>query len=151
MRRQLLERAAICQAAEWLDQRAQLGRDVFPRGGVVARAARKGRMGDITDLFRACLVALRVPEQRDAYQLRFIKLWRVPDAIAWITRILAARPEGGTLASFLPKVDGVGSNKELRCRAAVASTFLAGLELARDGTLALQQDHAWRGVRISRA
>lgn len=64
--------------------------------------------------------------------------------------MLEALPEGGTLASFLPEVDGVGPEKELRCRAAVVSTFLAGLELARDGTLAFQQDQAWRDVRISR-
>ena len=69
MRRQLLERAAIRQAAEWLDRRSQLGRDVCARGEAAARAASPGRTGDITDLFRACLVVLRVPEQVDAYQL----------------------------------------------------------------------------------
>ena len=147
IRRQLLERAAIHQAAEWLDQRLQLGRDVFAGGGVVARTSR-GRTGDITDLFRACLIALRVPEQVDAYQLRFIKVWRVRDAIARITRMLEARPEGGTLASFLPQVDGAGTEQELRCRAAVASTFLAGLELARDGTLTLQQDQLWLDIEL---
>ena len=149
IRRQLLERAAIRQAAEWLDQRLQLGRDVFARGGGEASdVARSGRTGDITDLFRACLIALRVPEQVDAYQLRFIKVWRVRDAIARITRMLEARPEGGTLASFLPQVDGRGAEQELRCRAAVASTFLAGLELARDGTLTLQQDQLWLDIEL---
>ena len=147
MRRQLLERAAIRQAAEWLDQQLQLGRDVFAGGGVVARTS-QGRTADITDLFRACLVALRVPEQVDAYQLRFIKVWRVRDAIARITQMLEARAEGGTLASFLPQVDGRGADKKLRCRAAVASTFLAGLELARDGTLTLQQDQLWLDIEL---
>lgn len=150
MRRQLLERAAIRQAVEWLDYRPQLGRDVFARGGVAAGAASRGRTTDITDLFRACLVALRVPEQVDVYQLRFVKLWRVPDAMARITQLLEIRPEGGALASFLPQVDGVGPDKELRCRAAVASTFLGGLELARKGTLALNQEQPWRVVLVSR-
>ena len=99
MRRQLLERAAVRRAAEWLDQQLQLGRDVFARGGVVART-NQGRTGDITDLFRAYLVALRVPEQVDAYQLRFSTLWRVRDAIARITRMLEARPESGTLVKL---------------------------------------------------
>ena len=148
MRRQLLERAAIRQAADWLDQQLQLGRDMFARGGVVARTS-QGRTGDITDLFRACLVALRVPEQLDTYQLRFIRVWRVRDAIARITGMLAARPEGGMLASFLPQVDGVETEKELRCRAAVASTFMAGLELAREGMLGIYQEEVWQEVFMS--
>ena len=150
MRRKLLERVAIRTAAEWLDQRPQLGRDVFVRGGVAARASSQGRTGDVTDLFRACLVVLSVPEQVDAYQLRFIKLWRVRDAMAQITRMLEMRPQGGALASFLPTVDAVGSDKELRCRAAVASTFLAGLELARDSTVAINQGTGWQAIFISR-
>ena len=149
MRRQLLERAAIRLSAEWLERRPQLGRDVFARGGAADAAARSGRTTDITDLLRACLVALRVPEQGDAYQLRFTKLWRVHDAMARITRMLAVRPEGGALARFLPEVDGMGPEKELRCRAAVASTFLAGLELERDGTLAVNQETLWHEIRFS--
>ena len=151
MRRQLLERAAIRAAAEWLDGRLQLGRDVFGRGEMAGATALSGRTTDITDLFRACLVALRVPEQVDTYQLRFVKLWRVADAIGQITRTLETRPEGGVLASFLPKLHGAGPEKELRCRAAVASTFLAGLELARDGTLNLRQGEPWLHVHITRS
>jgi chromatin segregation and condensation protein Rec8/ScpA/Scc1 (kleisin family) len=97
---------------------------------------------------RACLVALRVPEQVDAYQVRFLNLWRVPDAIARINRMLAAQPEGGPLARFLPEVDGESEERDLRCRAAVASTFLGGLELARSGTLALQQAAIWQEIDV---
>ena len=150
MRRQWLERTAIRQAAEWLDRRPQLGRDVFAHGGVAGGATRGGCTTDVTDLFRACLVALRVKEQVDVYQLRFRELWRVPDALARITRLLAVRPEGGTLASFLPRVNEDAEERELRCRAAVASTFLGGLELARAGTLTLQQTQPWHDVLICR-
>ena len=146
LRRLLLDRAAIRQTAEWLDRRTQLGRDVFARGGVAAASG--ARATDITDLLRACLVALRVPEQDDAYQLRFRKLWRVSDAMARITRLLAARPEGAALQTFLPLVDGEGPDRELRCRAALASTFLGGLELARAGELGLQQEQAWRDIEV---
>ncbi|MDP9104051.1 MAG: hypothetical protein M3N05_08615, partial [Pseudomonadota bacterium] len=110
--------------------------------------ASSARTADITDLLRACLVALAVPEQADAYRLQFRTLWRVPDAIARITRMLAIRPEGGPLGSFLPQLNGTGPEKELRCRAALASTFLAGLELAREGNLALQQEQPWRNVLL---
>ena len=121
---------------------------MFARGDGASAVARSRRTTDITDLFRACLVALRVPEQVDAYQLRFPTLWRVRDAIARITRMLEARPEGGTLASFLPQVDERGADKELRCRAAVASTLMAGLELAREGMLVLEQDQPWLEIEL---
>jgi segregation and condensation protein A len=150
IRRQLLERAAIRAAAEWLDHRMHLGRDVFVRGEVAGAGARRGRTTDVTELFRACLVALRVPDQVDAYQLRFVNLWRVPDAMARIAEMLAMRPEGGALGSFLPGMDREAADRELRCRAALASTFLGGLELARSGALALRQDHPWRDIQMSR-
>lgn len=148
LRRRLLERAAIRHAADWLDRRTQLGRDVFGRGGV-ADAARSGaRAADVTDLLRACLVALLVPEQAEAYALRPLPFWRVGDAVARITRLLEVRPEGGGLGTFLPHVDGEGPARALRCRAAVASTFLAGLELARAGTLKLEQPQPWQDIHV---
>lgn len=146
LRRLLLGRAAIRRAAEWLDRNPQLGRDVFARGGGEnARAA--SRSTDITDLFRACLVALRVPEQAEAYQHR-IPFWRVSDAIARITRMLDGQPGGGALALFLPRVEVTSPQRELRCRTALASTFLAGLELAREGTAELEQHRAWHDILV---
>ena len=77
-----------------------------------------------------------------------------PDAVADAGCDGADHPDaGGAAAGWdtreLPaRVDGVGSDKALRCRAAVASTFLAGLELARAGELRLQQDHTWHDVRL---
>ncbi len=65
LRRLLLGRAALTAAADWLERRPQLGRDVFARGASdAARATRRGRAGDITALLRACLVALALPEDR---------------------------------------------------------------------------------------
>ncbi len=58
------------------------------------------------------------------------------------------RPEGGGLETLLPRVDGEGAAQALRCRAALASTFLAGLELARAGTLRLEQPQPWQDIQI---
>ena len=44
------------------------------------------------------------------------------------------------MRAFLPHIVPAASEREVRCRAAVASTFLAGLELARDGGVLLEQD-----------
>jgi segregation and condensation protein A len=108
-----------------------------------------GRGSDLADLLRACLVALQVPEaQAAAYRPRPPPLWRVSDAIPHLRRRLAGFPEGGPLAAFLPAIDGDDPGRPLRCRAAVASTLVAGLELARDGVLALAQDAAWTPIRV---
>ena len=38
--------------------------------------------------------------------------------------------------------------RSLRCRAAVASTLMAGLELAREGMLVLEQDQPWLDIEL---
>jgi len=147
LRRQLLARARMRQAADWLERRSQLGRDVFARG--MPEVSVSGRGSEITDLLRACLVALHVPEtQAAAYRQRPLPLWRVSDAIPHLRQHLAALPDGSPLAAFLPAIDGDVPGRVLRCRAAVASTLVAGLELARDGALALEQDATWAPIRV---
>ena len=150
LRRVLVERTVMQRVAEWLERRPQLGRNVFARGGVGEGTTATSRVADITDLFRACLVVLRVPEQADAYQLRRVPFWRVTDAVARITHVLADRPGGGGLALFLPAVDASAPERELRCRTALASTFVAGLELAREGEVSVEQHRAWQGITVVR-
>ena len=182
LRRQWLRRAEMAAAADWLERRHQLGRDVFARGRPgTGRAGKEvgftGRQaadatddglsegadasagsaddtppvngGDLTDLLRACLVALRLPPHAEAFQPRRLPFWGVGDASARIIRLLQERPEGRELEVFLPKVAGTGSGRALQCRAAVAATFVAGLELARGGTLTLDQDGPWQPVRLA--
>jgi segregation and condensation protein A len=147
LRRQLLARAHMRAAADWLQRRPQLGREVFSRG--CPEPSLSGRGSDLTALLRACLVALSVPEtQAAAYRPRPPPLWRVSDALPHLRQLLAAMPDGGPLAAFLPAIDGDGPGRALRYRAAVASTLVAGLELARDGTLALEQAAAWTPIQV---
>ena len=148
LRRVLVERTVIQRAAEWLDRRSQLGRDVFARGGVGDSITATSRVADITDLFRACLVVLRVPEQADAHQFRRVPFWRVADAVTRITRMLAEQPGGGELGMFLPAVDASAPERELCCRTALASTFVAGLELAREGAIRVEQHRAWQDITV---
>ena len=105
--------------------------------------------GDLTDLLRACLVALRLPPHAEAYQPRRLPFWGVGDAAGRITRLLQEHSEGKELEVFLPKVAETGSGRALQCRAALAATFVAGLELARGGALTLDQDAPWLPVRLS--
>ena len=76
-------------------------------------------------------------------------LWRVTDAIPLMRRLLAVAPDGEPLPAFLPSIDGGDPGRALRCSAAVASTLVAGLELARDSAVVLDQDAVWTEIRIS--
>ncbi len=107
------------------------------------------RSTDITDLLRACLVLLRVPVDLAAtYQPRPPPFWQMSDAIARIQAMIAELPDGDTLTTFLPEIDVAAPDRELRCRAAVASTLLAGLELARQGDVVLGQPEPWQDVTL---
>jgi segregation and condensation protein A len=149
LRRHLLERARMRAAADWLDRRVQLGRDVFRRGQPEIRPVDRG--GDLTDLLRACLPALGVPEEQAvALQPRLPPLWTASNALAQLARLLAVLPDGSPLAAYLPTIPEDAPRRALRQRAAVASTLIAALERARDGALLLDQESAWRRIRITR-
>jgi len=149
LREQFAGRARMQVTADWLDQRVRLGQDVFRRGRPEATLSVRG--GDLTELLRACLVVLRVPEdQAVALRPRPPPLWTASDAIRQILRLLPGLSELGPLAAFLPKIDSGGPKRMLRCRVAVASTLFAGLELARNGALVLEQDADWMPIRVSR-
>jgi segregation and condensation protein A len=149
LRRHLLERARMRAAADWLDRRIQLGRDVFRRGQPEVGPAERG--GDLTDLLRACLAALRVQEEQAvALQPRPPPLWTASNALAQLARLLAVLPDGSPLEAYLPTIPQDAPQRALRQRAAVASTLIAALERARDGALSLEQEAAWRPIRLTR-
>jgi segregation and condensation protein A len=149
LRRQLLDRAQIRAAADWLTTRPQLGRDVFPRGRPALHAP--SRRGDLTELLRACLVALHVPEdQAAAVRPPAPQLWQVTDAMRRFGVLLPVLPDGSALAKFLPPIDPRAANRSLRCRAAVATTLVAGLELARNEALTLEQGALWGEISVWR-
>ncbi len=154
LQQRLLGRAEIGRAAEWLEGRGQLGRDVFGRGQADgAGGVRTGRIGDITALLRACLAAIRLPADAGAlYRVPGPPFWSVSDAAARIRGMLPPlEEEGAGMEAFLPEVTTDTPEWELRCRVAVAGTFLAGLELTRDGSVTVQQDVAWSPIQMKRA
>ena len=151
LRRQVMDRAVVMAAADWLDRRVQLGRDVFPRGlAPEARVTSRVAGGDVVGLLRACLVALAVPaDAGQALQLPAPPVWSVAQATARIRSLLPELgAEGAALTVFLPAISRDEPQREMRCRAAVASTFLAGLELAREGDVELVQDGVQQSVTV---
>ena len=149
LRRQLLSRQHIQAASDWLERRQQLGIHVWARGRAEAGAgsvAREG--GDLADLMRACLAALTLPDRMaEAYRLPSRTLWPVPGSIARIRDRLAVLPDGSALTSFLPDLAAEGADS-FRTKSALASTLVAGLELARDGQLTLDQINPWQTIFV---
>jgi segregation and condensation protein A len=76
------------------------------------------------------------------YQARPFELYAVAEARERILRLLAAAPAGASLEQFLPDPAGISENQareKLRRRSAWSSTFIAGLELAKQGDVVLGQ------------
>ncbi len=142
----LLRRVELAAAADWLEQRCQLGRDVFRRGN--APAPSTGRVGDLTELLRACLLALQLPPDVETYRPRPFSLWRPGDARTLIAERLPTLPPGSALAAFLPALAADAPSRARRCRVAVSSTLVASLELARGGQLTLEQNEGTAPIRV---
>ncbi|MFS3134643.1 segregation and condensation protein A [Gluconacetobacter sacchari] len=156
----LLELARIGRAAAWLGARPQLGRDVFARGERedLTEIDRSGLSLDLPQLMGAYMAAMRRGARKRVYQPRRLHFWTVQDALARLQRLLGAEtiPGGGDwcdLGAFLPEggpaIDGedVEARTQQR-RAAMAGTLLAGLELARNGTIELRQDEQFGRIML---
>jgi segregation and condensation protein A len=149
LRRRLLDRARMRAAADWLARQPQLGHTVFARGQPSGSPA--GRAGDITELLRACLAALQVPPGQEAdSHPRLPRLWTASDAIRLMRQRLGERDGATPLGDFLPPLAGTGPHRPLRHRAALASTLLAGLELARERVVSLAQEAPWAVIEVTR-
>jgi segregation and condensation protein A len=94
-------------------------------------------------------VALRLPPHVQTYQPRRLPFWTVADAIARIGQRRRARPGSVWLDAFLPKHGAGVSDQALHHKAALAATLIAGLELARDGSLTLDQDTLWQPILVT--
>ena len=147
--RRLGELAFLRLAAEWLRARPLLGIDVFGRGSTESEAAVQA---GYVALMEACLVVLRggggQPAEATVYRPVRPALWRVADALDRIRAVLAEHPEGGELPLFLPALPADDPHREVKARAAVASTLLAGLALARDGPVRIEQEETCGTIRL---
>ena len=104
--------------------------------------------GDLTELMRAWLVALALSNHlANAYQLSPRMPWPVQGSVERICARLRVLPDGGALTSFLPDL-GEKRVGNFRAPSALASTLVAGLELARGGELTLDQKKLWNVIQV---
>jgi len=144
----LREMNVIRTLAAWLGARPVLGQEVFARGAPQCHEEldRSRVVLEAGPFVRAYLVAIRRGTRSSPYQPRPLTLWTVQDALRRLADLVGSLPDWSTLEEFLP--DRLESPTERR--AALASTLLAGLELARDGTVRLRQEAAFGPILVRR-
>jgi segregation and condensation protein A len=126
--------------AVWLQQRPQLGFDVFARP-----PPEETREVGYVALMEACLVLLRGQPATEAfaptpvYQQVIPDHWRIGDAMDRIRKMLPDFPAGAPMQAFLPEISATDPSRDLKSRVAMASTLAAGLELAKQNVVALNQ------------
>jgi len=144
----LRDLSAIRAAAAWLGARPQLGHDVFARGAPEDHTEiDRSRLAlDVTSLIRAYLAGVRRGTRSRRYQPRPLTLWTVQDALHRLGALLGGIPDWTTLERFLPEHLSGPTER----RAALASTLMAGLEMARGGAVRLLQEHAFGPILVRR-
>lgn len=155
-RLELLDELARMRAgADWLSARPQLGRAVFGRGQATPPPA-KPQAELLVAFLEATLTVLegregRTADPAPAYRPSPPDLWRVPDAVRRIAELLGCRPDNLALERCLPMIPHHALDRAIRLRAALASTFVAGLEMARDGAVTLEQAKPFGPVTLAAA
>lgn len=151
---QLRRLEAMRDAAEKLMQRPQLGINVFPRGmpeGLKTRYETHWQV-NIYDLLKAYGDITRRQEYQN-YELPTFNIMSMEEAADRLAKMLGNLPRSGphsvwtTLQSFIPE----NIQDPLLLRSSVASTFTAGLEMAKQGKLEIRQDGAFRTIYLRTA
>ena len=138
---------AMREAGARLLGRDRVGRDVFLRANPEGlRLVRKSawQVRDF-DLFAAYGV-VRARTQPAMHVVHARSVMTLDEAIERVSKMIGMALDWTFLESFLPKTD----DAQFR-RSALASSFLAALELARRGRLELSQDEPFAPIRLKRA
>ena len=135
---------AMRDAGARLMGRDRLGRDVFPRGA--PEGLRLVRKSDWQvspfDLFAAYGV-VKARTQPAMHVVHDRRVMTLDDALERVSRLVGAHLDWTVLESFLPSSDDAAFLKS-----ALASSFVAALELARQGRLEIAQEHAFASLKV---
>jgi segregation and condensation protein A len=160
-RNRLSELGEIQALAAWLDRRPHLGRDVFTREQPPEAFDLSGEGGPEIDVIEFLWASMALfddggpgPDISETYRPRWRDLYPVAEARARILKRLAETPDGLPLDRLLPEdtmTAGISAEPVLKQRAAWTSTFIASLELAKQGDVALAQEDRFTAIHVSPA
>jgi segregation and condensation protein A len=153
--------AEIQALATGLDRRPHLGRDVFTRGQPPEEFDLSVEGGPEVDVIEFLWASMALfddggpgPDISERYRPRWRDLYSVAEARARILKRLAETPDGLPLDRLLPEdtmAAGISAEPVLKQRAAWTSTFVASLELAKQGDVALAQEDRFAAIHVSPA
>lgn len=131
---------AIREAAKRMEERAQLGRDVFARGAPEPIAIRKEVAWEATlyDLLSA-YARQRQKQMTSRVVMPKRHVWSLVDAREALERLIGQAQDWTVLDSYLVRYIAAPEQRPT----VIASAFSASLELVREGRLALRQDGAF--------
>lgn len=118
----------------------QLGRDVFARGNPEHVVVTKKAAYDVTlyELLKA-YAQQRSRNEVVALQIPVRQVYSLDDAMLRLSRLIGTVVEWTDIATFLPEEAEIGKTSQAYTRSALASTFAAGLELAKEGKAEIRQ------------
>lgn len=138
---------AMREAGARLVARDRMGRDVFPRGAPEGlKVVRKSRwQAEIYDLI-AAYGQINARTRPVMHIVAVRPVMTLEDAIARVSELVGERIDWSTIESFLPdEAEG------LYRKSALASSFVAALELARQGRVELKQKSAFAPLYLKAA
>lgn len=144
----LREMNVVRTLAAWLAARPVLGQDVWARGAPENHEEfdRSRILIEAGPFVRAYLEAVRRGRKSVTYTPRPLTIWTVQDALRRLADLVGSVPDWATLEDFLP--ENLFTPQERR--AAMASTLLASLEMARGGAVRLRQEEAFGPILVRR-
>lgn len=139
---------AMREAAARLMARDRLGRDVFPRGAPEGLRVERKALWQCSwyDLVRA-YGDVKVRSQPVVHMVRERMVMTLDSAIARVSSMLGVSLDWIELRDFLPPAHEAWANPQLR-RSALASSFVAALELARTGKAEIAQEETFGPLRL---
>jgi segregation and condensation protein A len=146
---QLLRLEAMQKAARQIQDRPQLGADIFLRG--IAEPIEVEEKPIYYLPIQDLLTALCAPSRRrkpETYNVIRTRLYSLEESVTRLRSLLGVMPNWGVLQNFLPEV--IDAQEALEARSAIASTFAATLELVKNGELELRQDGTFAPIYLRR-
>jgi segregation and condensation protein A len=146
---QLLRLEAMQKAARRVQDRPQLGSDIFLRG--IAEPVEIEEKPIYYLPIQDLLTGISAPSRRrkpEIYSIAATRLYSLEESVTRLRRLLGVMPNWGALQAYLPDV--VAAEQALEVRSALASTFAATLELVKNGELELRQDGTFAPIYLRR-
>jgi len=144
---QLRRLEAMQQAGARVMARPQLGIDTWRRGQPEGTPVTRRSLWDIKlyELLKA-YGDIHRPRDADRYEIKPMPFFSVEDAVERLGRMLGIAIDWKSLLAFLPP----GLTQALGARSAVATTFVASLQLAKEGRVQLRQTETYGPIFLRR-